>query len=371
VRSSTSSSDPEIADRSVPMGLWLRPFVLAGLVFCLAVALLEGVLAMRGFKPTVVDSGDRWARERARVDGLGERAFIVIGASRAQLDLDLHSLATRTGMAPVQLAIDGNSYVPVLEDLAADERVRGTVLVEYQDGALRSGFPDDRAVEYVKYWRHLRTHGMSLNFESSESALVKVRQAWMRSYADGAGPWMALSMRVMVPNAVPQYLVTLPDRQREANYSVVPMPGFYFQRVMRNAGIEKPPTAPDFASLNQMLSARIDQLQPLDAPDLGGRASHIAALVHRIEERGGAVIFVMFPRSGLVWSADERRFPRSRYWDRFITLTGAHGVHFEDVPALSAFRCPDGSHLDFRDQAAFTNALIDTMASRGWLTRSH
>lgn len=371
MRSSTSSSDIYVVNRHVPGGAWLRPFVLGILFFCLAVSMLEGVLAMRGFKPTVVDSVDRWAHERARASEIGHRAMILIGASRAQLDLDLSVIAAKTGMLPVQLAIDGNSYVPVLEDLAADDSVTGTIVVEYQDGAMRAGLPGERAVEYVGYSRHLRARSMHLDFQASESALADVRQNLMRSYADGAGPWTALAMRVMAPNAMPQYLVTLPSRQREANYARVPMPGFYFQRVMRNAGIKEPPPAPDFDTLNHELGARIDKLTQLDAPDFVDYANHVASLVRRIESRGGTVVFVMFPKTGLVLAADDRRFPRATYWDRFMKLTGARGLHFKDVPALSEFPCPDGSHLDASDQAAFTGALIDTMASHGWLANTH
>lgn len=368
--SSTSSSDIYLTRRDVPGGAWLRPFAVGFLVFCLAVSMLEGVLAMRGFKPTVVDSPERWSHERERASELGHEGIILIGASRAQLDVDLPTLASESGRPVMQLAIDGNSYVPVLRDLAEDDRVTGTIVVEYQDGAMRGAFPEDRATEYVENARRTRQRHTHIDFSASESALGDVRQSVMRSYADGAGPWAALQRRVMVPTAMPQYLVTLPSRQREANYSLVPMPDFYFQRVMRNAGIRTTPVASSPKVLNDELEAQISELHGLDAPEFSEHATNVAAMVRRIEARGGTVIFVMFPRSGLVWAADDRRFPRSLYWDRFMTLTGAHGLHFKDVPALNAFWCPDGSHLDVRDQVKFTHALADTMAARGWITRT-
>ena len=43
------------------------------------------------------------------------------------------SVRARTGLAPVQLAIDGSSFVPVLDGLARDPSIRGTVIVGFID----------------------------------------------------------------------------------------------------------------------------------------------------------------------------------------------------------------------------------------------
>jgi hypothetical protein len=68
------------------------------------------------------------------------------------------------------------------------------------------------------------------------------------------------------------------------------------------------------------------------------------------------------PSSGLVREMDRRRFPRAQFWDRFVSLIGAPTLHFEDVPAMRQLVCPDGSHLDFRQRAYFTAALVDALA---------
>ena len=88
----------------------------------------------------------------------------------------------------------------------------------------------------------------------------------------------------------------------------------------------------------------------------------------RIRARGGRVILVRFPTSGALWtSVDERFYPRAEYWDVFAARTGMHMLHFQDVPGLAGFDCPDGSHIDAKDRTAFTEALLDALDERGWL----
>jgi hypothetical protein len=92
-------------------------------------------------------------------------------------------------------------------------------------------------------------------------------------------------------------------------------------------------------------------------PDLEDRLQHLQALVARIEQRGGEVIFVRFPSTRRVLEIDEIRHPRAVFWDRFAALAGGRKLHFADYPELAAFELPDGVHLDVHDQPAFTRAL--------------
>ena len=366
MRSSTSNSDIHLQARSLPEGRWLTPFAVAVLLLLIVVGLLETALAVRGFKPTVVDSAAMWARERSRADDAGAQGLVLVGASRAQLDIDLPELARVTGKKPVQLAIDGSSYVAVLADLAADARFTGTVIVDYQ-GGVPDPYYKDAASQYVDYWHHDRRGGGRFDFSRTEAALAAWRQATLRSYADGAGPFAALTSRVLPPKATPQYLVTLPSRSREADYSKVSMPAFYFKRAMRNAGIEDIPALPDYAAIDRYLSDRIRAIPQASVVHLEENATLLGQMVRAIEARGGEVIFVMYPRSGLVRAADDARYPRAVFWDHVVPLAGGKGLYFADEPSLRAFTCPDGSHLDVRDKRQFTEALAKALESRGWI----
>jgi hypothetical protein len=330
----------------------------------LAVGAEEYALARRGFAPTIVDSASIWARERARASRLGGEALVLIGSSRMQLDMDLDTLRTMTGKEPVQLAIDGSSFVSVLADLAADEKVTGTVLVDYQDHVIDDLHRDDGAAAYLTQWHRVRDRSAVPDFTTIESWLGDQLHRRLRSFADGASPFQSLAMRVFDPAVTPQYLVTLPSRERRADYRRVEMPQFYYARVLRNAGYTVAPTAANWTAFETEVNRRIGALQPVNLPNFGANTAVITGMVRRIEARGGQVVFIMFPRSGLVREADERRFPRAVYWDRFISTVRAPSLHYADVPALASFTCPDGAHLDEREQVPFTRSLVNTLFVR-------
>lgn len=361
MRSSTSNSDVYLTRRYVPEGRWLVPLLAACLITALVVLGLESLLASRGFVPTVVDSAALWSRERARVDRLGDRALVLVGASRIQLDVDVGTLRSLTGMEPVQLAIDGSSFVPVLADLADDERVTGTILVDYQDHVVGDLHRVDAAQSYVAQWRNLRDQGGVPTFASTEGYLGTWLHGHMRSFADGANPFDSLMLRVLDGNATQQYLITLIDRERLADYTKVQMPQFYFGRVMRNAGITTPPAATNWNDLNRLLASQIDARRPTSMPYFFKNAEVVAAMVRKIEARGGRVVFVAFPRSGLVRAADDRAYPRNMYWQTFIRIVAAPSLHYADVPWMASVICPDGSHLDQRDRVMFTRELVHAL----------
>jgi hypothetical protein len=340
--------------------------VLAGaaLAALLFVGLMELRLALRGFQPTALDSEARWIEQRRRAAALGERALILIGSSRMQLDADLDVLRARTGLEPVQLAVDGSSFVPVLEGLAADPAVRGTVIVDFLDHLLTHR-DEDTAHAWQRAYERSRARVDLPDFDRAERWLSGAWRQRLRSYADGALPWGALVHRVLASTPLPQYLVTRPDRSRLGDYTQVAMPAFYYQRVLRELGRDARSRGAGltWSEFDAALRARIEQIPPrtdaVDAYLAGVRA--LAAQARALRARGGRVHFVVLPTSGLVRLLGERRFPRALFWDRLAREVGAPALHFEDVPALREWTCPDGSHLDVRQRAAFTHALVDAL----------
>lgn len=364
MRSSTSNSDIHLTRRFIPDGRWLLPLGIALLIVAMVVGGEEYLLAKKGFSPAIVDSASIWARQRARASSLGRDAIILIGASRIQLDVDLDTMRDLTGKEPVQLAIDGSSFVPVLTNLAADDRVTGTIIVDYQDHVIDNLHLDDGAPVYLAEWQRVRRRRAVPDFSATEAWLGDQLHRQLRSFADGATPLLSLTKRALDPKATPQYLITLPSRERRADYTRVTMPQFYYARVMRNAGFNDVPSVSTWADLDEVLTHRIEALPPSNLSHFGMNAEEIAGMVRRIEARGGHVVFVMFPRSGLVRAADERMFPRNVYWDRFVGTVHSPALDYRDVPSLASFVCPDGSHLDFRDQAAFTRNLVNALFVR-------
>lgn len=356
VPSSISSSEPRL-----PAPHWLAVLVGGATLAMAFIASMELRLAAKGFLATVEDNPELWMQQRKRAADLGTQALLLIGASRMQLDLDLSVLAQKTSLKPVQLAIDGSSFMPVLEGLAKDPQVRGTVLVSYMDHAVTDAEVRDRAAEWQRLYEQTGSgnHPTAVQIEESLTAVVTGR---LRSYADGARPVSSLLLRVLPAAPTRQYLQTLPDRSRLADYRLVPMPEFYYDRVQRTLG--EPVDASRrtaWEDLDRSLRARIAVLPVADHPRFAAGIDRIARWSSAIEARGGRVLFLRLPSSGLVHAIEQRRYPREFFWEVFRTRLGRPTLHFEDVAELRGFSCPDGSHLDYRDRAAFTAALVQAL----------
>lgn len=364
MHSSISNSEIYLTHRWIPGGRWLAPGLVGLLIFLFAAMSLEFALAKRGFVPTILDTPTAWATERARASQLGPRALVLIGGSRIQLDLDLRVLGQATGLEPVQLAIDGSSFIPVLAELAEDDRIKGTILVDYYDEVVNDLNRQDGAQANLSEWARHRSRSGVPDFSVAEASLDGLVRRHMRSYADGASPFTSLVSRVLDAHATQQYLIMLPDRERRADYGKVDMPMFYYGRVLRNSGLPAPENAHSWPEFDTRVAAGIANLAPVALPNFDQNAKVIAGLVRRIEARGGHVTFVVMPMSGLVRATNERKFPRSLYWDRFVHIVRSPSLNFADVPDLAAFTCPDGSHLDMRSQASFTEALVRALPRR-------
>ena len=139
----TFSFDPDLtSDKHI------KAILLGVLIGTLLILATENLIRFKGGAPDVRDTPELWASQRARASSLGEDALILVGSSKIQLDLDLGILAKATGLKPVQLAIDGSPYLEVLENLANDKSVTGTVLIST---TLRKLFSGSNAMRVNKW----------------------------------------------------------------------------------------------------------------------------------------------------------------------------------------------------------------------------
>ena len=329
----------------------------AGLaVICAAAVLAGGTLLageafwrLRGVTPSANDSVELWAWHRDRAAGGTPRGVVFAGASRCQLGIDLATARDVLGdRSVVQLAIAGTPPERVLEDLSADPRVTGTIVCGITAWELR---PErfDAATPYVRARGRLG----QLDAAAARLGCRFTRRFCVLREELGLVP-LALTIggefRLPDPAQVSQ-ITTFCDRGKAADYLTSANPAALEElrrwRVARHRG-EGP-------------------LAPMDPALFETQAARLRPWVGAIGARGGRVVLVRFPTTGEHWEIDQLRTPKAAYWDRLAGLTGADTLHFADVPALAAFDCPDTSHLDVRDTPAFTAALLDALARRGWL----
>ena len=88
--------------------------------------------------------------------------------------------------------------------------------------------------------------------------------------------------------------------------------------------------------------------------------------VQKITSRGGKVIFVRTPSSGVFLQIEQQIFPREHFWNRILSLTGAPGIHFMDYPEQQLI-CPEDSHLSPTDAITYTKSLVKVLETeKGW-----
>ncbi len=359
MHSSTSNSDSRLPDR-----IWGPVLVGSVLIALLLVAATELSLASKGYRTQQHDSPRFWGQERARASQFGMHALILVGDSRMQLDVDLGVLRRATGLQPVQLALNGEpTFVPVLEGLANDPTVQGTILVSFLDGADLEANIRDRSANYESEYERLRSQEIP-TFRSVEAALDDFVFSSLRSYADGTRPADALRLRVFQPGRLPQFVMTLADRSQLADFTRVPMPKFYYGSALRKLGRDLPmPANATYADLDAALHQAISTIPPVDSSRFLRQLPYVESLVAAIRAHGGRVIFIKMPSSGFIREMERKRYPRELYWNRFVASTTAQTMHFEDDANLKQFVCPDGSHLDFRQRSAFTHALVHALSA--------
>ena len=332
--SSTSSSEP----RRIPTGDWRGIWLVALAVAIGVTGLLEHATRAHGQRPSVVDDAVWWGVRRQAIEH-NPHVVALLGTSRMELAYSASAFAAAAPrVRAVQLAIDGMPPLGVLEDLAADDDFVGTAVVDVAewDLARPDAFTATRA--YVE-----RSHALW----RAPGALVN---RWLGSRIQEHLALLSVGGRELIAAAgerrwpEPRWVVMARDRTFQGDYSL---------------------------ATRQELRKRGDKAVggvPASAPDpeawLAVSLPRIEVAVARIRARGGNVVFVHLPITGRLAEAVERVYPRARYWSLFEARSSAPVIDLRQVPAIAALRCPDGMHLDQRDQATFTTALVDVLRGR-------
>lgn len=315
--------------------LWAA--VVVALVF---VAAWEAFWRLHGFTPSLVDDAGLWAARREHLCDDGGRAVALLGSSRMQVAIDLAEVERRRGIRPLQLAIDGNSGVPVLEDIAAEPCFVGTAICDLNEDHLRSLV--DRETSVASEWtRQYRERTLFSRFEWSVRQAVQ--QAFVFRLPELGLSSLATALRTRrLP--VPSYTTITRERWRQADYSKVDIEAF---RQHRESLVEDAYAAQ----------------APLSAEAFRRALDRLDAIVDRIQSRGGRVVFVRLPTTGRHWELDASRYPKKDYWDVLASRVRARTIHFKDHASLASYRCPDSSHIDYRDATAFTADLLDIVGA--------
>ena len=301
------------------------------------------------------DGKELWSDKRARVYQPKENATVFIGSSRIKYDLDIPTWRKLTGEDAVQLAMEGSSPLPALDDLAADEDFKGKLIIDVTEGlffSLNPGNLRDPLNNVAYYAKRTPAEKVSFTFNRGlESQLVFLDRD---NYSINA---MLEKLRV-------------PDRKGVFNFPIFPME--FGRTTFDRQAMMTEEFLMDTGLQNQVKDIwnffrKMNTAPPASGRRLDSILNAVNVAVKKVRSRGGQVLFVRTPSSGPLWMGEQKAFARDKYWDQLLRVTAAPGIHFADYPAISHFQCPELSHLSPHDAILFTEHFVDILQKeKGW-----
>ncbi len=347
----TASDRPGVAqpvpERDIPPQPWGKILLGALAVFVLLMIAWEFHWRAFGATPGYRNSDGAWAEQRRRINaGEGDKT-VLIGSSRMLFDVQLPEWERVTGERPIQLALEGTSPMPVLEDLAADPDFAGSLLIDATPTSMFLGM-SNRRESVVPYY-----HDQSPSQRSGHWLSRRLLEPWFAFY----DPDFALP--VVVRRQAWPHRPGLPRRMLVRKLSV--------QQIDRNTHLwRKIEDDPAYRAHVRRIWRMQLALPPAPIVDTDAKRDALreqviartVAAVDKLRARGVRVVFVRPPSNG-PWASQERRLtPRAASWDALLQRTGAPGIHFEDHPQLQGYALPEWSHLSAADAKRFTTALV-------------
>ncbi len=325
---------------------WSATWLVCALLAVAIVGAVEWHWRVSGYIPNIRDSAQLWSMQRDRVYDKSKVPLVLLGASRIEFGVDMLTLREMLpAYEPVMLAQNAHYPLAALRDLANDAEFHGVVLCDIEPRGLYKMYTDLQQ-PLVDYYHRQWSPSWKMH-----RALLDVWQA----HADVANPDLGV--------------VAMATRLMSGKHA--PAPDYFRFYTDRSGDIDYTKTDVEAAKRHfaELITNRHGNLNADVAPEQWrADLADVVDWTKRIDARGGRVIFYQSPTSGQVREVEHTMHPPELYWNRLAQLVPATLDGLADAK-LSAFVEPDGSHLDFRDKAAYTKTLVDELVQRGWLQK--
>jgi hypothetical protein len=370
VPSSTSSSDPQpdryaratasdrpgvaqpVPVRPIPALPWRRLLLGALVLFLILIGGWEAYWRAYGVVPGIRNTFGLWAIQRRRIDAGEGDATVLLGSSRTYFDLQLPVWQSLAGRAPIQLSYEGTSPMTAVEDLAADPKFTGRLIIGVAP---------------------------ELFFSGGGFALGAAKYARKESPAQRVGQW--LSMRLIEPYfaffdadyALRTVLARQPWPQRPGKHWFTDVRKLANYEAGRNAHLwSKVETDPAYRALARSIWADGFITYPGDPKPEDmlktekEQIERATKAVAQLRAHGVKVLFIRLPSEGPYLEYEEHFFPRQRAWDGLLAATGTPGLYFADYPELRGFYLPEWSHMTQSEAQRFTVAFYQVLQRDFW-----
>ncbi|MES2150845.1 MAG: hypothetical protein V4508_13770 [Pseudomonadota bacterium] len=335
--------------RDIPEQPWGRIALIALALMLALTALWELYWRDFGASPGYRNDESQWAQQRRRINHGEGGATVLLGASRVLFDVQLPVWEKLTGERPIQLALEGTSPLPVLEDLARDPDFKGQLLIGVAPDVFFSGFAyRGSAIAYfrhegpgqrVGHWLSQRLIEPWLAFYDSDFALATVvaRQPWPARTGLRAGT----EVRKLLEQEADRNSHMWSKLETDPAYRALARSIWHEDFGGPLPGMETP------AAMQKAVDVQI--------------ARAVAALA-TLRARGVRALFVRPPSDGEYYEFERKYLPRAQTWDLLLARTGVPGIHFEDHPELQHYDLPEWSHMSAPEARRFTAALVPIVA---------
>ena len=352
----TASDRPGVAQpvprRPVPAQPWGAILLGAVALFAVLLGCWEAYWRAYGVVSGVRNGFGLWAIQRRRLDAGEGDATVLLGSSRLYFDVQLPVWERLAGKAPIQLSYEGTSPLTAIEDLAADPKFTGRLVVGVApDEFFTGGGLGDEAAAYARrespaqrvgQWLSMHWVEPYLAFDDPDFALATVlkRQDWPERLGRH---WFTdvrkLSIEELPRNAYLWAKVSEDLRYRELARNI------WRQYFVIYPG--DPTPAEELKTAREQIERMVKTMVQLRA--------------HGVE-----VLFARLPSSGEYLAYEDQHFPRAQTWDALLAATHAPGIHFQDYPQLQGFELPEWSHMPRAEAERFTAAFYGIIEENFW-----
>ncbi|TDH26465.1 hypothetical protein EXU57_10230 [Segetibacter sp. 3557_3] len=335
--------------------LFVKAAVLATVIIAATLGSWEMYLRHQGRGISYDDGGSLWSDKRKQVYEPKDKATVFIGSSRIKYDLDIPTWESITGNHAIQLANVGSSPLPVLNDLAADEQFKGRLVIDVTEFLFFQPAPyvNKTPVENLEYFKKetpAQKVGFALNKALESEFLFLDKEEYSLN---------ALLASTRIPNRPNVY--EFPDFPEGFTPVSFDRQSYMTENFVKDTNLINQVTA-----VWAMFGEAAAKMPPITEAQINATVAAVKAACHKIQSRGGEVIFVRTPSSGPMLAMEKMAFPKERFWNKLLAATGCRGIHFEDYPQIAHFQCPEFSHLSVPQAKTFTEAFINILREKGW-----
>ena len=349
--SSTSSS--EVPLRIIPDRKWSSIMTIAFAVFLLSMLGWEikarSMQHVPGTYYGITNFEAMWAQERRKLDDpANQTRLILLGSSRMQWDADLNIMEQQFGTRPLQMAIAGTGPALMLKDIVENTDFDGLILVgvtPFLFNRLDEGFFGAGALEWYRGVSPSKRMGFEIEqilsgyfgFLDDSFKLFQLLDRY-NTFTDREGSIALDEGDWKLGNAYA-------DRQTDMWPPVEIVPGFDNTQITNfwlGTGLRRPPETPE--QMAEMVTSSKELFVPL---------------IEQLRARGGDVVFIRMPGSGLYKEHAIKANYRELTWQPMMDAFDAPAINCMDFAQLSIdLEIPEWSHLSRKSQDEWSRNIV-------------